>query len=120
MLTHERYCAVHRPKRAHSAARGYDRTWHKLREQILIRHGIPRARWHLYDVDHDPPYNPEVEPDHRKYRLTPMLHSEHSRKSVADNVGAFGLTPPLRKSAAPRIGRYRPVSVLDHNSGTGV
>ena len=36
---------------------------------------IPHERWNLFDVDHNPPYNPEIEPDHEKYELTAVLWS---------------------------------------------
>jgi hypothetical protein len=42
---------------------------------------VPRQDWPLYDVHHEPAYNPDVEPDHRKYRLTPLLHQDHSRET---------------------------------------
>jgi hypothetical protein len=64
--------------RPSSARRGYDGEWRRLRAETLAAAGIPREDWPLYDVHHEPPYNPDVEPDHRKYRLTPLLHGEHS------------------------------------------
>jgi hypothetical protein len=42
--------------------------------------------WPEYDVDHNPPYNPDIEPDHRKYTLVPMLRSDHSRKTVREDM----------------------------------
>lgn len=95
-LSHTGYCAQHavpvfsRPDtRQSSAKRGYDRAWRRIREQVLRQHDIPRSRWHLYDVDHRPRYNPAVEPDHTKYSLVPVLRSEHSRKTASID-GGFG------------------------------
>lgn len=91
-LTHSSYCSLHaktqRPKdtRSSSAARGYGNRWRKIRERVLAAHGIPRSQWPQYDVDHRPPYNPEVEPDHNRYQLTPMLRSEHSRKTAKHDI----------------------------------
>lgn len=78
-------CANH-PRRdgrvVSSAQRGYGAEWRKIRAEVLTLWQIPEADWHLYDVDHTPPYNPSVEPDHRKYTLTPLLHSQHSVKTA--------------------------------------
>lgn len=92
------YCEEHAPavpvsssnhKRPSAARRGYDRTWQRVRARVLIAHGIPRSQWKLYAVDHRPPYDPSVEPDHNKYTLVPMLHADHSRKT-AELDGGFG------------------------------
>lgn len=83
------YCPQHRKPRKprpSSAGRGYGYRWQKVREEVLLRHGIPREQWSLYDVDHNPPYNKEIEPDHRKYQLTPRLHAEHSRKTAEQDI----------------------------------
>lgn len=69
--------------------RGYGREWQRIRRQVLREHGIPKEDWPLYDVDHVPAYNPDVEPDHRKYTLVPRLRPEHSRKT-AKHDGGFG------------------------------
>jgi len=74
-----------RPKRESPSARGYGGTWRKIREEVLQGSGIPRHLWPEYDVDHNPPYNPEIEPDHRKYVLVPRLRSEHSRKTATED-----------------------------------
>jgi hypothetical protein len=63
--------------------------WRAVRAEVLRQHGIPEAEWPKWDVDHTPRYNPAIEPDHRKYTLTPMLHPEHSRKTSARD-GGFG------------------------------
>ena len=68
--------------RPSSSKRGYGSAWRRLRARILREAGIPRDQWSLYAIDHRPPYNPEVEPDHTKYELTPMLKSEHNRKTA--------------------------------------
>ncbi len=79
------YCRLHVAKqhrkkdaRPSSAERGYNATWQKIREEVLRAAGISKADWHLYDVHHEPNYNPLIEPDHRKYKLTPILHGVHS------------------------------------------
>lgn len=90
------YCDKHKPdfrrwdkKRGNSASRGYGHEWRKIRIEKLSEYGIPMERWPDYDVDHNPPYNPDVEPDHRKYELIPRLRSEHSKKTATED-GGFG------------------------------
>ena len=88
------YCREHQslqpvPVRASAHARGYDATWQRIRIIVLSKAGIPRKDWHLWDVDHSPAFDPEVEPDHWKYKLTPRLHGDHSRKTAATD-GGFG------------------------------
>jgi hypothetical protein len=56
---------------------------------VLRAHGIPKEKWSLYAVDHNPPYNPAVEPDHEKYTLIPRLITEHNRKTASED-GGFG------------------------------
>lgn len=73
--------------RPSSAKRGYDREWRKIREQVLIAHGIPRSQWKYWVVDHRPRYNPEVDPDHTHYQLVPMRKEDHSRKTVHHDGG---------------------------------
>lgn len=68
------------------ASRGYSYDWRKVRAEVLQKSGIPRDEWHLYDVDHNPPYDPKAEPDHRKYVLIPRLHADHSRKTAAEDI----------------------------------
>jgi hypothetical protein len=70
-----------RDERPSSASRGYSGDWPRIRAKTLLAAGIPRQDWPLYDVHHEPEYNPAVEPDHRKYRLTPMLHGDHSKET---------------------------------------
>ena len=72
-----------RPSRS---KRGYDSYWYKVRQEVLQRSGIPREQWPLYDVDHNPPYNKDLEPDHRKYTLIPMLKADHSHKTATEDV----------------------------------
>ena len=95
-LSHTGYCEDHvhaepvpsfQDRRVSSARRGYGREWRRIRARVLARYGIPRSRWHLYDVDHRPAYDPVVEPDHRKYDLVPMLRADHSRKTVREDGG---------------------------------
>lgn len=95
-LPGKNYCEKHVRKtvrtkdtRPSPSKRGYGRQWQKIRERVLREYGIPKERWYLYDVDHEPPYDPAVEPDHTKYLLTPRLHAEHSRKT-AKYDGGFG------------------------------
>jgi hypothetical protein len=64
--------------RVSSAKRGYGIEWRKIRERVLRSYHIPLASWPLYDIHHTPVYNAAIEPDHNKYKLTPMLHHEHS------------------------------------------
>lgn len=91
------YCAEHRvlegkqrskkknsptPKdkgRASSSKRGYNKKWNYIRKITLKAYGIPKDQWKLYDIHHEPAYNPKVEPDHLKYTLIPILRSEHSK-----------------------------------------
>ncbi|MEN6491810.1 MAG: hypothetical protein ABFC85_07440 [Rectinema sp.] len=90
------YCEAHRHKArafhqesaVHRSPGGYG-NWRRIREQVLRAHGIPESDWHLYDIDHDPVYDPAREPDHTKYKLTPMLHAGHSQKTVRHDHG-FG------------------------------
>jgi hypothetical protein len=83
-----------REARPSRSRRGYTNEWRRIREEVLASHGIPRQEWPLYDVDHNPPYNASVEPDHRRYHLVPLLRSEHSRKTARmdtkrDSEGKF-------------------------------
>jgi hypothetical protein len=64
--------------------RGYGRVWRKIRQRVLDNYGIPREEQHRYDVDHRPPYDPEVEANHLAYDLVPMLRAEHSRKTAVE------------------------------------
>jgi hypothetical protein len=76
------YCAKHKAyadNRPSSASRGYGTEWRKIREQVLSSHNIPKYMWSMYDIHHEPAYDASKEPDHTKYRLTPMLHEEHSK-----------------------------------------
>ena len=77
-------CPSCKPKdtRKPSFKRGYDHEWRKVRAEVLRDHGIPQSDWHLFDIDHRPAYNKEIEPDHRAYELIPMLHVDHSRKTA--------------------------------------
>jgi hypothetical protein len=76
-------------RRPPSSKRGYNANWRRIRERILKEAGIPKNEWHLYDVDHNPPYNPDIEPDHNRYELIPRLHGQHSSKT-AKYDGGFG------------------------------
>jgi hypothetical protein len=71
------------------AARGYGADWRKIRERTLRLYGIPMCEWHKYDVHHDPLYDKAIEPDHSKYKLTPLLRSDHSSETAAMG-GGFG------------------------------
>lgn len=66
--------------------RGYDHTWRKVRAEVLTEYGIPKELWSQYDVDHNPPYNPNIESDHRNYELIPRLHADHSRKTAVEDT----------------------------------
>lgn len=68
------------------AKRGYDATWRKVRAEVLEHAGIPKEQWKLYDVDHSPAYDKEIEPDHRRYTLTPMLKVYHASKTAKEDV----------------------------------
>lgn len=97
-LTHnvEGFCDVHASNRGikrgienrpTSVRRGYGREWQKIRKETLIKFSIPCEDWTLYDIDHTPRYNPAIEPDHRKYQLTPRLHGRHSQKTILEDGG---------------------------------
>lgn len=96
----------HRDKdtRPSAARRGYGSKWKMIRLKVLEQCGIPRDSWPLYDVDHNPAYNPQVEPDHWKYQLIPRLHSEHSTKTMRSDVRRSPDGRLLPKSA-PRVPR---------------
>jgi len=85
------YCIAHVCKvpdpRPSAAKRGYGAGWRQIRERTLRLFGIPMKDWHLYAIDHRPPYDPAIEPDHTKYTLIPMLISEHSRKTAGLDGG---------------------------------
>lgn len=92
------YCDAHRQEsparrapdtRAPASRRGYGAEWRRIRAEVLTAHGIPRDQWSRYHVDHRPAYNPDVEPDHRKYQLVPMLAADHNRKTAQED-GGFG------------------------------
>lgn len=97
------YCTAHahyytpteRPtdNRQSACKRGYDRHWQEIRRRVLLAHRIPKAEWHLYDIHHEPPYNPAIEPDHLKYQLTPLLHADHSRHTARQGGGSQSLQP---------------------------
>ena len=80
---------------------------------MLKQAGIPQTQWHLYDVDHRPAYNPDIEPDHNKYNLVPMLKADHSRKTATVD-GGFRNGKPDR----PHIKNVTPVSRIVNQSGT--
>jgi len=90
-LTTDRYCEQHASLnvRPSAAKRGYGSEWRQIRARVLAGHGIPQSKWHLYDVDHRPPYNPAIDPDHNHYTLVPMLKGEHSSKTIECD-GGFG------------------------------
>ncbi|MCF7944717.1 MAG: hypothetical protein K9L75_04195 [Spirochaetia bacterium] len=79
-------CRTHEDTREPAHKRGYDAVWRKIRKQVLREFGIPKDQWHLYAVDHNPPYNKEVEPDHTKYTLIPRLIIEHNRKTAKQDT----------------------------------
>ena len=75
--------------RPSSTERGYGREWQEIRKEVLRAHGIPPNQWPKYQVDHQPRYNPAIEPNHRAYNLVPMLRENHSRKTAMED-GGFG------------------------------
>jgi len=92
------YCEAHsylaakersHDRRPPSSRRGYGAKWRWIRRKVLREAGIPESMWSLYAVDHNPPYNPEVEPDHEKYTLIPRLIADHNRKTARED-GGFG------------------------------
>jgi hypothetical protein len=82
-------CPIHnngtKDTRISAARRGYGGDWRKIREGVLRGAGVPKHLWPLYDVDHNPPYDPSIEPDHRAYTLVPRLHKDHSAKTMKEN-----------------------------------
>ena len=105
--THARYCPVHQMQHAvvdtrpSPDSRGYGYAWQKIRERVLIEHGIPRELWREYDIHHDPPYNPAVDPDHTHYTLTPALHGQHSQHT-AGKGGGFGNYSTMMRAGSER------------------
>ena len=85
-------CPVCAPKerpikaRQSASARGYGHNWRKTRAEVLRKAGIPKEQWHLYDVDHNPPYDPSIEPNHSAYTLIPRLKSNHSHKTATEDT----------------------------------
>lgn len=82
------YCEAHahfqtplKDLRPSSASRGYGTEWRAIRARVLRDAGIPKELRPLYDVHHAPPYDPKIDPDHRNYTLTPLLHGDHSRET---------------------------------------
>lgn len=97
------YCSAHqshyvpsirtKDQRPSSSRRGYDRHWQTIRRRVLIAYRIPPEHWHRYDIHHEPAYNPAIEPDHLKYKLTPLLHADHSRETARQGGGSQSLLP---------------------------
>jgi hypothetical protein len=87
----ERHQGLYSPPvdRRGRTSHGYGHGWARIRREVLRAHGIPEAEFHLWDLDHRPPYNPKIEPDHRRYDLVPMRHGTHSTKTARQD-GAFG------------------------------
>lgn len=77
--------APDRQPRRRTSGTHYGRGWRRIREAVLRQAGIPREEWHRYAVDHRPPYNPDVEPNHWAYTLVPMLVEEHNRKTATED-----------------------------------
>lgn len=73
-------------QRPSASSRGYNRSWQSIRARVLAEHNIPKVDWPRYDVDHNPPYDSKVEPDHTKYTLIPRLHADHSRKTIRESI----------------------------------
>ena len=112
--TKQGYCEAHTHhnipfvKRSHrqpdnrpsASARGYGVEWKSIRQEVLDSVGIPRESQGLYDVHHTPPYNPAIEPDHRAYKLIPMLKSEHSKiTSRGGRIKSLGEKPETIKAS---------------------
>jgi len=81
--THQTTQPTRKDDRPSPSARGYGYAWRRIREKVLKDWNIPREDWPLYDIDHTPPYDPTV---HTKYKLTPRLHADHSRKTATEDV----------------------------------
>jgi len=93
----------HKDTRPSSSARGYNKEWQRIRAEVLRNAGIPREAWHLYDIHHQPEYNPAIDSDHRNYTLTPMLHGEHSRETGRSRgVGGKSLEAERRDRTCPQ------------------
>lgn len=90
LASYHGYCDRHKeqaPKGKGSTERGYGYKWQQVRIGVLREAGIPRELWPDYDVDHNPPYDALIEPDHNKYTLIPRLHTEHSVKTWKQGRG---------------------------------
>lgn len=79
-------CKGIQQSRPSPSSRGYDGRWRKIRARVLEAAGIPKEAWHLYAVDHNPPYDQAVDPDHTHYELVPRLIAEHNRKTAREDV----------------------------------
>jgi hypothetical protein len=95
IATKHGYCDAHQSMAHHAddrpsfSQRGYDSSWRRLRIEILKHYRIPVSDWHLYDIHHDPVYDPDKDPVHEHYTLTPILHSAHSAHTAKHDHG-FG------------------------------
>lgn len=81
-----RRCSCSPDTRESSFDRGYDAQWRKVRISILASAGIPEDQWPLYAVDHNPPYDKNIEPDHTRYTLIPKLIADHNRKTAIEDT----------------------------------
>ena len=83
-------CPVCRPKKKNPDRPGiyqrYGKSWKRIREMVLRDAGIPEEEWGKYQVDHRPPYDPDIEPDHMAYTLVPMLIEDHGRKTAQEEM----------------------------------
>jgi len=79
-------CASCGPVVKRPSGRGYDHQWRKVRAEVLTAYGIQESQWNRYAVDHNPPYNPEIEPDHAMYQLIPRLIRDHNRKTAESDT----------------------------------
>lgn len=116
---HAEYRGIQRgfENRPSSSRRGYGREWQKIRREVLTRAGIPCELWPQYDIDHNPRYNPSVEPDHRKYDLIPRLRGDHSKKTIREDGGLGHRRGGVESLVPQRVNRS--VSADSHSTDSG-
>ena len=103
--------------RPSAAARGYNSQWQAIRAEVLSGTSIPRELWPMYDVHHEPSYNPAIEPDHRAYNLIVMLRSEHSRETGRSRGRRVKSLGDQRETTAAPTSFSHPINIFSSTGG---